>query len=252
MMIRKSLTLAGLMVACAGIGLFIAIGIYVWSLKSEVNRQTETLARKAHDAGNEADRAIDFVRKVIAQAQADLADARKLAASKARPARPMSMFELAMARTASQRLAGSVDRAHGAVVTASDAVVVAEAALQVFNESTELKDLLGVQPSQMAATKSTIDKARSELRQAQTALGGDPTPEQLNAVDSALVQGEDFTNETAQVVETVRRRVDATKTTVDWWSLWIAVSTSVLCTLASVGQLFMARYCWRTLRGQPA
>ncbi len=251
-MMRKLVALVGLVVACGGIGLFVALGIYIWSLKAEVNRQTETLAAKAQGAGDEADRAIDFVRKVIEQADVDLANARKVAAATARPAKPMSMFELAMARTASQRLAGSVDRAHGAVVTASDAVVVAEAALQVFNESTELKDLLGVQPGQLAATQNTIDKARSELRQARSALGGDPTPEQLNAVDSALEQAQGFTNEMARVVETVRQRVNTTKTAVAWWSLRIATGTTLLCALAAVGQLFMARYFWRGLRGLPA
>jgi hypothetical protein len=251
-MTRKLVALVGLIIACGGIGLFVALGIYVWSLKSEVNRQTVTLADKAQRAGDEANRAIEFVKNVIKQANDDLANARKHAAATARPTRPMSMFELAMARTASQRLAGSVDRAQGAVATASDAVVVAEAALQVFSDSTELKDLFGVQPGQLVATQSTIDKARSELRQARTALGGDPTQEQLNAVDSALDQAQGFTDEMDRVVATVRSRVDVTRTAVDSWSLRIAIGTTLLCALAAVGQVFMARYFWRTLRGQPA
>lgn len=251
-MTRKLIALVGLVVGCGGMGLFIALGIYVWSLKVEVNQQIEALAAKARGAGDEADRAIKFVENVIKQANDDLAYARKHAAATARPARPMSMFELAMARTASQRLAGSVDRAQGAVATASDAVVVAEAALQVFSDSTELKDLLGVQPGQLAATQSTIDKARSELRQARTALGGDPTHEQLNAVDNALDQAQGFTDEMARVVETVRRRVDVTRISVHRWSLRIAIGTTLLCALAAVGQFFMARYFWRTLRGLPA
>jgi hydrogenase maturation protease len=251
-MTRKLVALVGLIIGCGGIGLFVALGIYVWSLKREVNRQTETLAGKAQRAGDEADRAITFVENVIKQANDDLAIARRHATTTARPTRPTSMFELAMARTASQRLAGSVDRAQGAVATASDAVVVAEAALQVFSDSTELKDLLGVQPGQLVATQSTIDKARSELRQARTVLGGDPTPEQLNAVDSALDQARGFTDEMDRVVATVRSRVDTTRTIVDSWSLRIAIGTTLLCALAALGQVFMARYFWRTLRGQPA
>jgi hypothetical protein len=242
----------GFIIGCGGIGLFVALGIYVWSLKREVNRQAETLAGKAQRAGDEADRAITFVENVIKQANDDLAIARRHAAATARPTRPMSMFELAMARTASQRLAGSVDRAQGAVATASDAVVVAEAALQVFSDSSELKDLLGVQPGQLVATQSTIDKARSELRQARTALGGDPTHEQLNAVDNALDHAQGFTDEMARVVVTVRDRVNATRTIVDSWSLRIAIGTTLLCALVALGQVFMARYFWRTLRGQPA
>ena len=112
-MTRKLVALVGFIIGCGGIGLFVALGIYVWSLKREVNRQAETLAGKAQRAGDEADRAITFVENVIKQANDDLAIARRHAAATARPTRPMSMFELAMARTASQRLAGSVDRARG-------------------------------------------------------------------------------------------------------------------------------------------
>jgi len=249
-MFRKLLALVGLIVACAGLGLFVALGIYVWPLKTEVNAQTETLAAKAHKAGDEADRAIDFVRDVIAQAGSDLDYARSRAIP--RPAKPVSVFEMALAQSASKRLAGSVDRAHGAVVTASDAVVVAEAALRVFDKSEELQHLFGIQPSQVDATKTTLDRASSELRHAQSALGGTPTPEQLNAVDNALVQARGFTDEMARVVVIARGRVDATRTSVDRWSWWIAVATTLAGALAALGQFFMARFWWRTLRGLPA
>jgi hydrogenase maturation protease len=249
-MMRKLLALVGLVIACGGIGLFIALAVYVWSLKSEVNQQAGTLANRAHRAGDEADRAIAFVRDVIDQAGRDLEYARKQTVPK--PRKPVSVFEMALAQSASKRLAGSVDRAHGAVVTASDAVVVAEAALRVFDKSEELQQLFGVQPSQVDATKTTLDKASSELRQAQSALGGAPTLEQLNAVDNALGQAVGFTDEMARVVEIARGRVDATRTSVDRWSWRIAIATTLMSALAAVGQLFMARYCWRTLRGQPA
>jgi len=248
-MIRKLVALIGLIVACGGIGLFVALGIYVWSLKAEVNKQTESLAHRANLAGDEADKAIQFVDKVIAQAKVDLKNARPPAATSRRPITP---FEMALAQSASQRLAGSVDQAHGAVVTASDAVVVADAALQVFDENSELKRLFGVQSSQVDATKTTLGNAARELQKAKSVLGGTPTPEQLNAVDNALNEAEGFTTELAKVVTTVRGRVNATKSLADQWTWRIALGTALMSALAGVGQLFMARYFWRTLRGQPA
>jgi hydrogenase maturation protease len=251
-MIRKLFALAGLLIACVGIGLFIALGVSVWSIKTEVNKQSDTLATLAHRAGNDADRAIEFVRSVISQAETDLTSVRPAA----KPSRPVSVFEMAMAQSASKRLAGSVDQAQGAVVAASDAVAVAEAALKVFDqamvENPQLKGFLRVQPSQVDATQSTLRKAATELKQAQSALGGAPTQEQLNAVDIALAQAREFTDQLTNVVETARLRVEATKSTVDRWSWRIAMATTILCGLAAVGQLFMARFCWRTLRGLPA
>src|SRR5262245_48303185 len=71
-MLRKLLALMGLIVGCAGIGVFIGLGTYVWTLKAEVNQQTTTLASKANKAGDEADNAISFVREVIKKAKGDL------------------------------------------------------------------------------------------------------------------------------------------------------------------------------------
>jgi hypothetical protein len=250
-MIRKLVALVGLVVACGGLGLFVALGTYVWSLKVEVNKQTESLAANANKAGNEAVKAIKFVDDVIAQARTDLKNARP---ETVKPSRPVNPWELALARSASQRLAGSVDQAHGAVVTASDAVVVAKAALEVFDqpESSELNRLLGFQSSQVDATRTTLGNAARELEKAKTVLGGEPTPEQLNAVDNALTQAQGFTNELSKVVTTVRGRVNATRTLADQWSWRIALGTSLMSVLAGAGQLFMARFFWRTLRGQPA
>jgi hypothetical protein len=252
-MIRKLMALVGLVIACGGIGLFVALGIYVWSLKTEVNKQTATLTANANRAGDEADKAIGFVDDVINQAKVDLENARPTAARKTRP---VSALEMALAQSASARLAGSVDQAQGAVVTASDAVVVAEAALKVFDkvfdENPDLNRLLGVQPSQVDATKSTLYKASSELRHAQSALGGTPTTEQLNAVDIALNQAQGFTQELSKVVNTIRKRVNTTRATVDQWTWRIAIGTTLVSLLAGIGQLFMARYFWRNLRGQPA
>ena len=71
-------------------------------------------------------------------------------------------------------------------------------------------------------------------------------------MDNALDHAQGFTDEMARVVVTVRDRVNATRTIVDSWSLRIAIGTTLLCALAALGQVFMARYFWRTLRGQPA
>jgi hydrogenase maturation protease len=250
-MIRKLVALVGLVVACGGLGLFVALGTYVWSLKVEVNKQTELLATKANDAGKEAAKAIQFVDNVIAQARTDLDNARP---KTVKPSRQVNPWEMVLAQSASQRLAGSVDKAHGAVVTASDAVVVAKAALEVFDqpESSDLNRLLGFQSSQVDATRTTLGNAARELEKAKMVLGGEPTPEQLNAVAHALNQAEGFANELSKVVKTVLGRVNATKTLADQWAWRIALGTTLMSALAGVGQLFMARFFWRTLRGQPA
>ena len=91
-MIRSLMSMVGLVVGCAGIGLFIAIGIYVWMLKDEVNSQTTILAARANMAGDGANEAINFVRKVISQAEVDLKTARAQA-EKTQPARPVSLMD---------------------------------------------------------------------------------------------------------------------------------------------------------------
>ena len=254
-MIRKLVALIGLVVACGGIGLFVTLGVYVWSLKAEVNRQTETLAGTANKTGDEADKAIKFVQVVIKRARGDLVAARAQTTQKT--TRPVSPWEVMVAQSTSKRLAGSVDQAHTAVVTASDAVVVAKAALEVLNtvdttEKSELDRLLHVPTSQVDATKTTLENATRELEKARSVLGGEPTPEQLNAVNSALDQADGFTNELDKVVGSIRARVNSIKMMVDQWTWRIALGTTLMCTLAGVGQLFMARYFWRTLRNQPA
>lgn len=255
-MIRSALTFVGLLLGCGGIGLFIALGTYVWALRDEVNRQAATLAERANGIGEQADEAIGFVREVIGQARMDLATARAQSVA-APPARPLNMMEQIIARRASQQLAGSVERAHGAVVTAADAVTVADAALEVFSGNTELRQLLGVQPEQMNATKSTLSRVASELRGVKTVLGlpvddGSLTSEQLNAVSTALGQAQGFTDELETVVQNARTRVKDAQSSLNHWSWRLAISTSLICALAAIGQVFLVRYCWRTLRGSPA
>jgi hypothetical protein len=229
----------------------------VWKVKAEANRQTETLAVKAHEAVNAADHAVGFVHQVIDQAEADLHAARKQPAA---PAAPVNPFLQLTARRASTDLAGSVERASVAVVTASDATLVAQAALEVFGNDSQLRELkewLGVKPEQLTRTRDDLNKATSELKQVRTVLGvpvgeGGPTPEQLTMVESALTQARELTNQTGQVVATARVRVDETKRAVDLWALRVALAVTVVGVVGAAGQFFMARFCWRVLRGQLA
>jgi hydrogenase maturation protease len=256
-MIRSIFALVGFTLACTGIGLFIAIGIWIWSLKAEVNRQSETLSSRADKTLDSADRAIGYVRDVIGKAENDLAVARLEAVGQA-PLPPISPVVRLTAQKASQDLAGSVERAHSAIVAASEAVVVADAALDVVGGFPELKQLFGVKPEQLEATRTALGNVSSELLQARGVLGfptassdTSPTNEQLHAVDDALRQARGFTDEVDKVVETTRTRVNETKQNVDLWAWRGAVGTSAVAGLGVIGQFFMAHFFWRLLRRQP-
>ena len=69
---------------------------------------------------------------------------------------------------------------------------------------------------------------------------------------SALTQARELTDRMGAVVTTARARVDETKQTVVLWVLRITIAVTALAGLATAGQLFMARYCWRVLRRKPA
>lgn len=246
----------GLLVAVAGFLAFAGAAVGVWWAKAETNRRTDALATRAHRATNTAGHAVEFVRRVIAQAEADLKVARQNAASL--PAEPVHPFLQLSAQQASQQLAGSVDRAGAAVVTASDAVVVANTALELFGEDEQLQGWFGVKPEQLDQTRTDLGAATRELKKARTVLGipvapGDaPTPEQLNAVETALGQARGLTDRMETVVATTRARVAETKASVDRWVLRAAVATTLIGALAAAGQFFAARFCWRVLRRKPA
>jgi hypothetical protein len=147
----------------------------------------------------------------------------------------------------------------GAVVTASDAVVVADAALDIMSEYPELERLFGVDPEQVRRTRSALSSVSGELRQARSILGVPVTPdgelpsaEQLAAVDEALGMADHFRSEMARIVAAARQRVEATKKLIDLWAWRLAMGTTVLCAVAVGGQLFAARYFWRRFRGLPA
>ncbi|HMC72303.1 MAG TPA: hypothetical protein VKJ07_24310 [Mycobacteriales bacterium] len=242
----------------AGFVAFAGAAVGVWWVKAETNRRTDALAVKAHGAVNAADHAVEFVRKVIDDGERDVKNARKDAP--AAPTEPVNPFLQLTARRASADLAGSVERASVAVVTASDAAAVAQAALDVFGEESELPELkgwLGVKPEQLEQTRSGLTRASSELKQVRTILGvplgdGGPTAEQLVTVESALGQARELTNQMGQVVATARTRLDETKRAVDLWVLRVALGVTLVGAVGAVGQFFMARFCWRALRGQPA
>jgi hydrogenase maturation protease len=248
-MIRSLFAWLGLIFACAGIGLFIAIGIWVWSLKAEVNRQAETLTSRANKTLDSADRAIGFVQEVIGKAESDLVVARvEVIGQVPLPVNPVVRLT---AQKASQDLAGSVERAHTAVILASEAVVVADAALDVVGGVPELKQLLGVRPEQLDATRTALGNVSAELQQAREVLGPpnnpevNPTTEQLHAVDDALRQARGFTDEVNKVVRSTRARVNETKENVDLWAWRGAVATSLVSVLGVIGQIFMARFFWQ-------
>jgi hypothetical protein len=253
----RLLAVLGLVVAVVGFVGFISAIVSVWKLKTEVNQRTDVLAGRAHVAINAADHAVEFVREVITQSQTDLTETRRR--QSAAPQQPVNPFLQLSARRASENLVGSVERANAAVITASDAAVVAEAALNVFGEEGQMSDLkawLGVKPEQLAQTRTDLGTATRELKSVRTVLGVPVdcqlTAEQLVTVESALNQAAGFTEQMGKVVATARTQVDETKRTVDLWVLRVALGVTLVGVLGAAGQFFMARFCWRVLRGKPA
>ena len=254
---RRVFAAIGLFVSLAGFIVFLSAAVVVWWVKAETNRRTDELVVKAHSAVDVADGAVVFVRDVIKQGEDDL---QHVKANPAPPQEPVNPFLQLTARKASENLAGSVDRAQTAVLTASDATVVAEAALHVFGEESQLPGLkhwLGIKPEQLAQTKTGLDRAKSELTQVRTVLGvplgdGGPTQEQLATVENGLRQARELTDQMGKVVATARTRVDETKRAVDMWVLRLALLVTLIGVVGAAGQFFMARFCVRTLRGLPA
>jgi hydrogenase maturation protease len=255
-MVRSIFAWSGFLFSCLGIVLFIAVGAWVWSLKAEVDRQSETLANRANTTLDSAKDAIGLVRKVIDQAQSDLDKTRKETTGQS-PHPFVDPVLRITAEKASEDLAGSVERAHNAVVLASEAVVVAGAAIDVVdqvdndndsdNVSRDLKKILGVQPGQLDATRTALGRVTRELQQAKSVLGGNygvPTNEQLYAVDDALRNARGFTEEVSSVVESTRTRVNDTKQKVNTWAWRGAWGMNLLSALGMLGQFFMARHFW--------
>jgi hypothetical protein len=256
--VRRVFVFVGLLVSVAGFAAFVTGIGGAWWAKAETNRRTDSLATKALNAIDAADRAVAFVSKVVDQGKEDVKNARARAPES--PQKPVNPFLQLTARRASEDLAGSVERAGAAVVTASEAAVVAEAAVEVLGDDAqlpELKQWLGVKPEQLAQTRTDLNRASNELKQVRSILGvsvgdGELSREQLVTVESALNRARELTDQMARVVVTARLQVVETKRTVDLWALRVAIGVTVVGAVGAAGQFFMARYFWRVLRGKPA
>ena len=250
-MFRRSFSLVGVLLALAGTGLFIFVGIKVWHVKAEANRQGRYLAAKAQAAGDATDRAIGFVRDILAKAKADLQRVRPVAGG----ASAVSPILQLTARQASRELLGSVERAQGAVLAAADAVVVADAALDVAGEYPELDRLFGLSPDHLKQSRSALVSITTELQNARSILGVAPeslSVEQLRAANAALDQADELTNRLSDIVKVARSRVNEAKADVDVWAARVSYGVTALAVLGAVGQLFMLRFCVRKLLLLPA
>ncbi len=254
--VRAVVAAVGLLVSVAGCATFAVVAAGVWWAKAETNRRTDSLAARANTATDTADHAVGFVTEVVGQAEADLKRTRENTAGV--PPEPVHPIVKIGAQQASQELAGSVDRANVAVITASDAVVVANTALELFDKDEELQRRFGVNPEHLAQTRTDLGAATRDLKKARAVLGipvapgATPTPEQLNAVESALTQARGFTDQMSAVVANTRSRVAETKQRVDMWVRRAAFVITALGVLGASGQFFAARFCWRVLRRKPA
>ncbi len=255
--VRRLLAVVGLLVAVVGCIAFATAAVGVWWVKAETNKKTDEVAARAHKAVDGADHAVGFVREVISEGNSQLTAAKKTAAAaRQEPVNPLVQF---VARDASKKLAGSVERADGAIVTASDTLVGAEAALKLFENDEEMKAWLGgVGAGNLVQTKGNLDQASRELKRVRSVLGVQvgsgtpPSPEQLSTVESALTQASEFTDQMSNLVTTARGRVVETKRTVDLWVLRVAIGVTIVGVVGAAGQFFMARFFWWTLRGKPA
>jgi hypothetical protein len=256
-MVRRFLALVGVLFALAGTGAFVYVGVKVWHVKAEVNRQARYLAAKAHSAGDATDRAIDFVRQILNEAKEDLNNITRVRTAAALP-NPVNPFLKITAQQASRELLGSVERAQGAVLAASDAVVVAESAVKVAageNYSEELDRLFGLSPEHLRQSRTALLSISGELRNASGILGGTPenlTAAQLSAANAALEQANGLTDRLSEVVKLARARVDLAKRDVDLWASRLSFGMTGLALVGGLGQLFMLRFCVRKLFHLPA
>jgi hypothetical protein len=254
-MARRFLLLLGILFTLAGTGVFVFVAVKVWHVKADVNRQARYLVAKAHSAADAADRAIGFVREILAKAKSDLALARVRPGSEA--SGPVSPILQITAMQASRELLGSVERAQGAVQAASNAVVVADAALDVAaaGDYPELDKLFGLSPEHLKQSRSALVSISGELTSARGIIGVTPdsmTVDQLNAVNAALEQANDLTNRLSDVVKMTRGRVNGAKVEVDLWASRLAFAVTALAVVAALGQLFVLRFCMRKLMHLPA
>lgn len=253
-MLRSILSTLGLVLAAAGFVAFVALGVGAWVAKREADRQVAAMSEKAHRAGDVAERVIALVREIIARARGGLSVAR------ADPANAVTGVQLdpvtqMVVWKAKRDLPGDVERARDAVGAASEALIVANAALDVFLEQPADGTAVGLRPDDMHTARTQLDRAASDLKTARRVLGvplpappADATPEQLANVDAALARAADVTDRFDDALTRVRTKVEATRRQAEVWSLRVAVGVTGLSALAALGQVFMARACWRGLQ----
>lgn len=255
-MVRLILSIAGLVLALVGFALFLALGFGVWVAKQKADQETTALAEKAQAAGDVAAHVIALIREIIARAELGLAAARVEQGTAPPTEQPDPFVRMAMWK-AKRSLPEEVEKARDAVGVASEVVIVAGAALDVFGERELDRGPLGVRPEEMHAARAQLDAAAADLRNARHILGvpiptsdEGTTPDQLANVDAALDRAKGITNEFDRALSTARKQVDAAKQKAEMWSLRVAIGISLLAALAAAGQVFMARACWRGLRGR--
>ena len=252
-MTHKLLCAVGLVLGVAGFLAFIGIGIGTWIGKRETDRQLAATVEKAHRAGDIASNVISLVRQIIARAKESLAIARTQSTAvpggESDPLVRMAMWK------AKRELPDQVEKARDAVGMASEAVVVAGAVLDVFDEHKPDEVVLGVKQHDLKAARSQLDSASSELKNARGILGlqiPGATDEQLSQVDRALAAATDVTNQVDRAVAEARSKVDDLRSKAEKWSLRAAIGITGLSALAALGQVFLVRACWRGLARKPA
>jgi hypothetical protein len=253
LLMRFALSAAGLLLAVAGFVTFVVIGAGVWAAKKDADRQVECLAAKAQSAGGLAAHAIDLIREIIARARERLAAARAQSVEPDPKANdPLVRFAL---RKAQRDLPGEVERARDAVGVASEAVLVAGAVLDVFGELPGDGSRYGIRADEVEAARDQLDAASRDLKSARSIFGvpiEGASQEQLRNVDMALDRAQGITDHFEGLLDNTRQKVETTKQEARTWSLRAAAGITALMAVAALGQVFMARACWRGLRGGTA
>jgi hypothetical protein len=249
-MVRSYFCVLGLLVAIAGTGFFAGVGIYVWKLRADTLKQTEVLVERAHAAGNVAEQVITLIREVIARAEAGLEASRTSPSDMTVGKDPDPLVRFAMAK-AKRDLPQEVERARDAVGIASEALVVAGAAVDVFEERPGEGSSLGIRPEVMRTARTQLDMATKELKSARHVLGipipntdGRATAEQLSQVEEALRLAEGVADQMDGALAQARDKVNHAEAEVEAWSWRLAIGITAAAALAAIGQLFMVRACW--------
>lgn len=250
-MARVVLSVVGLVLAVVGFAAFAGLVGGTWWARAEADRKTDELAAKAETAAKVADRTINLVNEVIDQAERDLAEARRAPAEDP----TVSPWQRLAVNRAAGELPGGVDRAREAVGMASEAVVVADSFLSVFAARPEEQQALGVRPEQLEAAKVRLSSTSAELRRARSLFGVRLTPmkpEEIDQVQQALSQARRVTGDVRTALDVARTRVEETRQKAHAWTLRIALAATALGSLGALGQVFLARACWRGLTASRA